>query len=44
MRLKGTDHPIGFLSQYKTVIDWIEAKGVYHVMSYDLIGMLEEIS
>ena len=42
MRLKGTDHPIGFLSQYKTVIDWIEAKGVYHVMSYDLIGMLED--
>lgn len=43
MRLKGTDHPIGFLSQYKTVIDWIEAKGDYHVMSYDLIGMLEDI-
>ena len=42
MRLKGMDHPIGFLSQYKTVIDWIEAKGVYHVMSYDLIGMLED--
>ena len=42
MRLKGTDHPIGFLSQYQTVIDWIEAKGVYHVMSYDLIGMLED--
>ena len=42
MRLKGTDHPISFLSQYQTVIDWIEAKGVYHVMSYDLIGMLED--
>ena len=42
MRLKGTDHPIGFLSQYKTVIDWIEAKGVYHVMSYDLIAMLKD--
>lgn len=42
MRLKGTDHPIGFLSQYKTVIDWIEAKGDYHVMSYDLIAMLED--
>ena len=42
MRLKGTDHPIVFLSQYQTVIDWIEAKGVYHVMSYDLIGMLED--
>ena len=41
-RLQGTDHPIGFLSQYKTVIDWIEAEGVYHVMSYDLIGMLED--
>ena len=41
-RLKGTDHPIVFLSQYQTVIDWIEAKGVYHVMSYDLIGMLED--
>ena len=42
MRLKGTDHPIVFLSQYQTVIDWIEEKGVYHVMSYDLIGMLED--
>lgn len=42
MRLKGMDHPIGFLSQYKTVIDWIEAKGVYHVMSYDLIAMLKD--
>lgn len=42
MRLKGTDHPIVFLSQYQTVIDWIEAKGVYHVMSYDLIAMLED--
>lgn len=42
MRLKGTDHPIVFLSQYQTVMDWIEAKGVYHVMSYDLIGMLED--
>ena len=42
VRLKGTDHPIGFLSQYQTVIDWIEAKGVYHVMSYDLIAMLED--
>ena len=42
MQLPGTDHPIAFLSQYKTVIDWIEAKGVYHVMSYDLIGMLED--
>lgn len=41
-RLKGTDHPIAFLSQYQTVIDWIEAKGVYHVMSYDLIGILED--
>lgn len=41
-RLKGTDHPIVFLSQYQTVMDWIEAKGVYHVMSYDLIGMLED--
>ena len=42
VRLKGTDHPIVFLSQYQTVMDWIEAKGVYHVMSYDLIGMLED--
>ena len=42
VRLQGTDHPIVFLSQYQTVIDWIEAKGVYHVMSYDLIGMLED--
>ena len=42
MRLKGTDHPIVFLSQYQTVIDWIEAKGAYHVMSYDLIAMLED--
>lgn len=42
MRLKGTDHPIVFLSQYQTVMDWIEAMGVYHVMSYDLIGMLED--
>ena len=41
-RLKGTDHPIVFLSQYQTVMDWIEAKGVYHVMSYDLIAMLED--
>ena len=42
MRLKGPDHPLVFLSQYQTVMDWIEAKGVYHVMSYDLIGMLED--
>ena len=42
MRLKGTDHPSCFLSQYQTVIDRIEAKGVYHVMSYDLIAMLED--
>ena len=42
MRLKGTDHPICFLSQYQTVIDRIEAKGVYHVMSYDLIAMLKD--
>lgn len=42
MRLEGTEHPIVFLSQYQTVIDWIEAKGVYHVMSYDLIAMLED--
>lgn len=43
MQLKGMDHPIGFLSQYKTVIDWVEANGVYHVMSYDLIAMLDDI-
>lgn len=42
MRLKGTDHPICFLSQYQTVIGRIEAKGVYHVMSYDLIAMLKD--
>ena len=42
MRLKGTDHPSCFLSQYQTVIDRIEAKGVYHVMSYDLIAMLKD--
>ena len=41
-RLKGTDHPIVFLSQYQTVMDRIEAKGVYHVMSYDLIAMLKD--
>ena len=42
MRLKGTDHPSCFLSQYQTVIDRIEAKGAYHVMSYDLIAMLKD--
>ena len=42
LRMQGTDHPIGFISQYQTVIDWIEANGVYHVMSYDLIAMLKD--
>ena len=42
MQMEGTDHPIGFLNSLQTVIDWIEAKGVYHVMSYDLIAILKD--
>ena len=42
LRMKGTDHPIGFINSLQTVIEWIEAEGVYHVMSYDLIAMLKD--
>ncbi len=42
MQMQGTDHPVGFLSKYQTVIDRVESNGVYHVMSYDLIAILKD--
>ncbi len=39
-RLEGTDHPIGFLSKYTTVMNRIRQNCSYQVMSYDLFGLL----
>lgn len=39
-RLPGTDHPIGFLSKYRTVLDRVRENGAYQVMSYDLFALL----
>lgn len=39
-RLEGTDHPIGFLSIYTTVMNRTRQNGSYQVMSYDLFALL----
>ena len=39
-QLQGTEHPVGFLSKYKTVMERVTANGSYHVMSSSLLELL----
>ena len=41
-RLKGTDHPVGFLSKSEAVMDWVAENGAYHVMSSDLLALMKD--
>ena len=39
-QLQGTEHPVGFLSKYRTVMERVTANGSYHVMSSSLLELL----